>query len=104
MKTDLGEVKRVVRIKNTDNKLCRQLLSLVDFSRGNNYEDSHIEVRVYDNDEIEISTHYINEYGSRWDNENYTEISKSEIPFFTLKKLGMINNVPQLIEVRNSHH
>jgi hypothetical protein len=91
MKTiDLGEVKKVIRMRNCGDKLSRQLLSLVDFSRGNNYEDSHIEVRVYDNDEIEISTHYINEYGSRWDNENYTQVSKSEIPFFTAKKLGLI--------------
>lgn len=91
MKTiDLGEVKKVIRMRNCGDKLSRQLLSLVDFSRGNNYEDSHIEVRVYDNDEIEISTHYINEYGSRWDNENYTIVSKSDIPFFSLKKLGMI--------------
>jgi hypothetical protein len=84
------EVVDVMFFKNDGGKLSRQLLSLVDFSRGNNYEDSHIEVRVYDNDEIEISTHYINEYGSRWDNENYTQVSKSEIPFFTAKKLGLI--------------
>lgn len=89
--TDLGEVKKVFRFKNDGDKLSRQLLSLVDFSRGNNYESSHIEVRLYDNsDMLEISTHYINEYGSRWDNENYTQVTKSDLPYFTAKKLGMI--------------
>jgi predicted metalloenzyme YecM len=88
--TDLGEVKKVFRFKNDGDKLSRQLLSLVDFSRGNNYESSHIEVRVFDNDMVEISTFYTNEYGSRWCNENHTKVEKSEIPFFTLKKLGLI--------------
>lgn len=92
MKTiDLGEVKERIVIKNDGGKLSRQLLSLVDFSRGNNYESTHIEVRLYDNSDIlEISTHYINEYGSRWDNENYTQVSKSDIPFFSAKKLGLV--------------
>ena len=88
--TDLGEVKKVFRFKNDGGKLSRQLLSLVDFSRGNNYEHSHIEVRVYENNMLEIRTFNIKKYGSRRDNENYTQVSKSDIPFFTLKKLGLL--------------
>jgi hypothetical protein len=87
---DLGEVKRRIVIENCGDKLSRQLLSLVDSSKGNNYESSHIEVRVFDNDMVEISTFYTNEYGSRWCNENHTKVEKSEIPFFTAKKLGLV--------------
>lgn len=76
-------------MQNDGSKLCRQLLSLVDFSKGNNYVDTHIEVRVFDNS-IEVSTFCVNEYGSKWDNENYTQVSKSDLPFFTAKKLGML--------------
>jgi len=90
MKTDLGEVKERIVIENDGGKLSRQLLSLVDFSRGNNYESTHIEVRVYDNEYLEISTYYTNEYGSRWCNENHTEVRREDIPFFSLKKLGLV--------------
>ncbi len=80
---------KTIVIENTNNKLCRQLLSLVDFSKGNNYEDTDIEVRVSD-DSIIVSTFCTNEYGSKWDNENYTEVERSNVPFFTAKKLGML--------------
>ena len=78
-----------VDMENDGSKLCKQLLSIVDFSKGNNYVDTHIEVRVFDNF-VGVSTFCVNEYGSSWCNENYTEISRENIPFFTLKKLGMI--------------
>ena len=92
MKTreDLGEVIERIVIENDGGKLSRQLLSLVDFSRGNNYESTHIEVRIFDNSMIEVSTFLTNDYGRRISNENYTTVAKGDIPFFTLKKLGMI--------------
>ena len=79
----------VKNLENNGSKLCRQLLSLVDFSKGNNYEDTGIQVRVSDK-ELIVSTFYTNEYGSTWYNENYTRVNKSNIPFFTMKKLGML--------------
>ena len=82
-------MKRTEVIKNTGSKLCKQLLSMVDFSQGNNYEDTHIHVRILNNSVI-VFTSCVNEYGSLWCNENYTEVSKSDIPFFTAKKLGML--------------
>lgn len=81
---------RNVVIKNTGNKLCRQLLSLVDFTRGNNYPSTKINVRIF-KDHIVVSTFYIDrETLNSWDNENYTRIEKSHVPFFTLKKLGLL--------------
>jgi hypothetical protein len=80
---------RVIELKNDGCKLCRQLLSLVDFTRGKNYEDTHINVSVFDN-EIVVGTFCINEFGSAWDNENYTRVRKEDIPFFAAKKLGII--------------
>ena len=79
----------IVRLENTRNKLCRQLLSLVDFSKGNNYEDTHISVRIF-NDGLVVSTFCVNEYGSKYSNSNYTHIKKTNIPFFAMKKLGML--------------
>ena len=83
-------MKKEIVLQNDGSKLCKQLLSLVDFSKGNNYEDTDIEVRVVSDDSIVVSTFCTNEYGSTWCNENYTEVSRENIPFFTLKKLGMI--------------
>ena len=79
----------IINLENPRNKLCRQLLSLVDFSKGNNYEDTHISVRIF-NDGIVVSTLCINEYGSRYSNSNYTHINKCDVPFFTAKKLGIV--------------
>ena len=76
-------------IKNNGGKLCRQLLSLVDFFQGNNYEHTHINVRVYD-DRIVVSTFFVDSNLNSWDNENYTTVEKAYIPFFTAKKLGMV--------------
>ena len=84
------EVKKVVFIKNTGDKLSRQLLSLVDFSRGNNYYSDGIRVAIYSDESIRVSTFCVNDYGRRISNENYTQVKKEDIPFFTLKKLGMI--------------
>ena len=81
--------REVLFYENTNNKLCKQLLSLVDFSKGNNYQDTHIRVEVRTN-YIVVSTLCINEYGSRWSNDNYTTVSRLEIPFFAMKKLGML--------------
>ena len=81
---------RNIVIKNTGDKLCRQLLSLVDFSQGNNYPSTKINVRIF-KDHIVVSTFYVNsETLNSWDNENYTTIEKAHVPYFTAKKLGMI--------------
>lgn len=81
---------RNIIVKNTGDKLSRQLLSLVDFYQGNNYPHTHINVRVYSN-YIVISTFYLNsENLDTWDNENYTQVKREDVPFFTLKKLGMV--------------
>ena len=82
-------MEKIVRLENNDSKLCKQLISLVDLSKGNNYEDTDIEVIISENNII-VSTFCINEYGSVWDNRNHTRVDKSDIPFFTLKKLGMV--------------
>jgi uncharacterized alkaline shock family protein YloU len=87
---DCVEVEEVVFIENTGDKLSRQLLSLVDFSRGNNYYSDGIRVAILSDDSISVSTYCINDYGRSISNENYTTVDKSDIPFFTLKKLGMI--------------
>jgi len=84
------EVVDVMFFKNDGGKLSRQLLSLVDFSRGNNYYSDVIRVAILSDDSIEVSTTCINDYGRRISNENYTTVSKSDIPFFTLKKLGLV--------------
>ncbi len=76
--------------RNDDSKLCRQLLSLVDFSKGNNYEDTHIDVRILKDNSILVGTSCTNEYGSTWENENSTYVKKCDVPFFTLKKLGIV--------------
>jgi hypothetical protein len=80
---------RIVELQNNGSKLAKQLLRLVDFSRGRNYQDTHIQVRVF-NDHILVGTFCINEFGSAWDNENYTRIERKDIPFFAAKKLGII--------------
>ncbi len=80
----------VFSIENTGDKLSRQLLSLVDFSRGNNYYSDGIRVAIYSDDSIRVSTFCVNDYGRRISNENYTQVAKSDIPFFTAKKLGLV--------------
>ena len=87
---DSIEVTEVFYIKNTGNKLSRQLLSLVDSSKGNNYYDDGIRVAILSNDCIRVSTYCINDYGRSISNENYTNVAFEDIPFFTLKKLGLI--------------
>ena len=74
---------------NKKDKLCRQLVSLVDFSKGNNYQDTHIRVEVRANFII-VSTLCCGEDGDIWYNDNETYVWKSDIPLFTLKKLGML--------------
>ena len=85
-----NEVKEVIFVENNGSKLSRQLLSLVDSSKGNNYEETDIRVAILSDDSIEVGTFYTNEYGSRWYNDNETYVAKENIPFFTLKKLGMV--------------
>lgn len=87
---DSVEVKEVVFIKNTGDKLSRQLLSLVDFSRGNNYYSDVIRVAIYSDESIRVSTSCINDYGRQISNENHTQVFKSDIPYFTAKKLGLV--------------
>ena len=84
------EVVDVVFVENTGDKLSRQLLSLVDFSRGNNYYSDVIRVAILSDDSIRVSTTCINDYGRRISNENYTTWDKGDVPYFTAKKLGMI--------------
>ena len=90
MNTTENFVKEVVFVKNTGDKLSRQLLSLVDFSRGNNYYDTDIRVAIYSDESIGVETFCTNEYGSRWYNDNETYVAKENIPFFTAKKLGLM--------------
>ena len=90
MKTTENFVKEVKFVKINDDKLSRQLLSLVDSSKGNNYEETDIRVAMLSDDSIEVSTFLTNEYGSRWYNDNETYVAKENIPFFTAKKLGLI--------------
>lgn len=87
---DNVEVVDVMFFENTDDKLSRQLLSLVDFSRGNNYYSDVIRVAILSNDSIRVSTSCINDYGRSISNENYTNVAKSDIPYFTAKKLGLV--------------
>jgi hypothetical protein len=87
---DSVEVERVVFFKNTGDKLSRQLLSLVDFSRGNNYYSDRIRVAILSDESIEVSTFCVNDYGRWISNENHTTWDKSDIPYFTAKKLGLV--------------
>ena len=87
---DSVEVIEVFFIENTGDKLSRQLLSLVDFSRGNNYYSDVIRVAILSDGSIRVNTICVNDYGRRISNENYTTWDKSDIPFFTLKKLGLV--------------
>jgi hypothetical protein len=80
---------RTIELQNNGSKLAKQLLRLVDFSRGNNFQDTHIRV-VLDDDEVIVSTFCVNEHGREWCNQNHTRVSKSDLPFFTAKKLGMV--------------
>lgn len=80
---------RIVEFKNDGSKLCRQLLRLVDFRKGNNYENTDIRV-VIDKNEIIVSTFCTNEYGRAWCNQNHTRVEKEDIPYFTQKKLGLL--------------
>ena len=81
---------RNIIVKNTGDKLSRQLLSLVDFYQGNNYPHTHVNVRVY-GDHIVVSTFYIdNNNLNSWDNDNYTRVEKAYVPHFTAKKLGLL--------------
>ncbi len=74
---------------NNGNKLSRQLLSLIDSSRVKNYWDTHIEVVVRGNS-VMVSTFCVNEYGRKFCNENHTEVTKSDLPFFAARKLGLV--------------
>lgn len=80
---------RTMEFRNDGSRLCRQLLSLVDFSRGNNYQDTNVKVDIFD-DHVVVSTFCVNEHGSAWCNQNHTRVEKSEIPYFTAKKLGIV--------------
>jgi hypothetical protein len=80
---------RTVELRNNGGKLAKQLLRLVDSSKGRNLQDTHISVRVH-KDFIIVSTFCANEFGRAWDNENYTRVERKDIPFFAAKKLGMV--------------
>jgi hypothetical protein len=78
-----------VELENNGSRLCRQLLSLVDFSRGNNYQDTNVKVDIFD-DHIVVSTFCATESGREWCNQNHTRVAKEDIPFFAAKKLGIV--------------
>lgn len=80
---------RIIELKNNGRKLAKQLLRLVDFQKGNNYQDTNLRVVILDN-EIIVSTFCVNEFGRAWCNQNHTRVERKDIPFFTLKKLGMM--------------
>ena len=80
---------RTIELKNNGSKLAKQLLRLVDFQKGHNYQDTNVRVEVLD-DGLVVSTFCTNEFGRELDNENHTRVEKKDIPFFTLKKLGMV--------------
>jgi len=80
---------RTLEFRNDGGRLAKQLLRLVDFSRGRNLQDTNIRVEVLD-DGLVVSTFCTNEFGRELDNENHTRVTKENIPFFTLKKLGMV--------------
>jgi hypothetical protein len=80
---------KIIELRNNGSKLAKQLLRLVDSSKGRNLQDTHISVRVH-KDFIIVSTFCANEFGRELDNENHTRVTKENIPFFTLKKLGMV--------------
>lgn len=71
--------------ENNHKKLARQLVSLITETGKNNYQPTHIKVRIHANG-ITVSTVCINEYGSWWYNENDTFVPLAKIPFFTLQK------------------
>jgi hypothetical protein len=87
---DSIEVTEVFYIENTGDKLSRQLLSLVDSSKGNNYYDDGIKVAILSDSSIRVSTFCVNDYGRKISNENYTNVAFEDIPFFTAKKLGLV--------------
>ena len=78
----------ILFFKNDGSKLSKQLLSFVDFSKGNNYESTHIRVEIKDN-KITVET-LCYSGGDNWYNDNSTEVLKSELPYFTAKKLGIV--------------
>jgi hypothetical protein len=80
---------RIIELQNNGRKLAKQLLRLVDFKKGNNYQDTNLRVVILDN-EIIVSTFCVNEFGRAWCNQNHTRVERKDIPFFTLKKLGMV--------------
>lgn len=81
---------RTIELKNNGSKLAKQLLRLVDFQKGHNFQDTHIRVEVLD-DGLVVSTFCANdEFGREWCNQNHTTVKKSDLPFFTAKKLGMV--------------
>ena len=82
-------MKTNLEFRNDGSKFCRQLLSLVDLRKGNNYEHTHFCVSIFDS-HIIVSTFCVNEHGRAWCNQNHTRVEKSEIPYFTAKKLGIV--------------
>jgi hypothetical protein len=80
---------KTVEFRNDGGKLAKQLLRLVDSSKGRNFQDTHISVDVL-NDSIIVSTFCATEYGRAWCNQNHTRVEKSDIPFFAAKKLGIV--------------
>ncbi len=79
----------ILFFRNDGSKLSKQLLSLVRGNENsNNYESTHIRVEVKDNT-IKVET-LCYSGGDSWYNDNGTEVLKSELPYFTAKKLGIV--------------
>ena len=79
----------ILFFRNDGSKLSKQLLSLVQGNENsNNYKSTHIRVEIKDNIlTVETLCH---SGGDSWYNDNSTEVLKSELPYFTAKKLGVL--------------
>lgn len=71
----------------TDGKLFRQLLNtMVHVDGSNNYEQTDMEVTLYD-DGIVIETACRNEYGGLYGNNDKQFIEKASLPNYAARKL-----------------
>ncbi len=76
---------------NENNKFSRQLLSLIERNKdSNNYCPTHIKVEYLNEGTIKVSS--FNRNGTEnYFNEDETEVSLSDIPYFAARKLQLIS-------------
>lgn len=78
---------KVIISREESPKLFGQITSLMSHIDGsNNYEATHVYAWVEEAGLV-VETVCINEYGSKWGNNDEQFIPKEELPFFTIKKL-----------------